>query len=164
MKKNLILLTAISAPRAEKARTDGKASRQFITVTAAEALQDAQGNYYPNPFTAASRNVWQKHSADGKSAAWGSTSPEALGMLKSNNNAIPGEIVSKKVKQFPVIDAVTGKQRTTKEGKLVFADSYTTVLFGNEDVVRVFKAANHEIVEERSSAPATKVAAEQLSA
>lgn len=166
--RKLILITAVTAPKAEKARVDGKVSRLFVTVTSAEALQNADGTYYPNPFTNASRNIWQKHSADGKTAAWGSTSPSALESLMKNQNAIPGEIVSEQVEKFPVIDGLTGKQRTTKTGELVFADRYTTVIFGNEDIARVFKNANHVITGGRtSSAPQNSKnigAAEQLSA
>lgn len=145
--KKVVLITGVTAPIAEKARKDGKASRLFVTATFTEALQRKDGSFYPNPFTSTKRNIWQRHAADGKSAAWGATSPDALKELMNASNPIPGEIVSRKVAQFPVLGA-DGKQNKTLKGELVFGSSYTTVVLGNEDIKKVFSQAGHEIVGE----------------
>lgn len=142
--KNLLIIS-VAAPKKEKERIDKKAQREFVTVGFALARQRKDGSYYADPFTSASRNIWQRHSADGKSASWGRTNPDILNELMENSDPIEGEIVTAKVKQFPVLGP-DGKQNKDSDGNLVFADRYTTAVLGNEDTARVFAAANHEIV------------------
>lgn len=146
MTKNVIV-TDVTEVKTEKERSDKKARRQYVTVTFAEAIKGNDGRLYPNPFRRASRNISQRHSADGKTVAWRET-PDQLNFLKKTGNPIPGEIITKKVKEFPVM--VGDKQQTDKDGNLVFGKQYTSLVLASEDVTSVFRAAQHEIVEELS--------------
>lgn len=142
MDKKLIIV-GVSKPMKEKERIDGKAQREFVKVTYAQAHQAGNG-YYGDPNIRTTRNLFQVHSPDGKKADW-RVQPSELENLMTNRLPIIGEVVTKKVETFPVIDAVTGEQSKRKDGSLVTADRYTTVILGKEDVTRVFAAAGHTI-------------------
>lgn len=149
----MLIITEVLGAKQEKARIDGKASRSFVGATFSEAIQGADGRYYPNPFRNSYRNIFQKHSTDGKTATWKVT-PEQLNALKAGQLAIPGEVVTKKVKSFSVLDA-TGAQQKRKDGSLVFADRYTAVVLNGEDTATIFKASGHEIVGDVESSSST---------
>lgn len=160
-KKPMLIITNVTSVSQEKVRSDNKASRLFVGATFSEAV-GTEGKYYANPFRTSYRNIFQKHSADGMTATWKIT-PDQLGALKAGQLAIPGEIVTKKVESYAVLDA-KGNQQKTKEGQPVFADKYTAVVLGGEDVNQIFKAAGHEIIGEVSNdieatSPASELAA-----
>lgn len=147
---NKLIITSVGETRPEKARIDGKVSRQFMTVQFAEALEDGS----PNPFRKTSRNIFQQHSSDGKSAQWRQT-PEELRSLMKNKSLIPGEIATEAVESFPVLGA-NGEPSRDKNGKAVYADRYTAVVLAGESKERIFAAAGHKLI----SAPASKAAVE----
>lgn len=145
----MLIITNVIAAKKEKNRVDGKISREYCGITFSEAISDGKGGLYANPFRTGFRNIFQNHSADGKSARWKVT-PAQLELLKDKSLAIPGEIITKKVEKFPVLGA-DGKQNKDKQGNLVFADKYTAVVLEGESVEQVFSAAGHRIVGELSS-------------
>lgn len=53
---------------------------------------------------------------------------------------IPGEIVTRTVKPYDIVDTKTGESRSV--------NTYSTFIFGHETVPQVFKSQDHEIVEE----------------
>ncbi len=142
--KKMLIITNVIPAKSEKERTDGKASRLYAGTTFGQAIEGSDGRLYANPFRTGFRNIFQKHSADGKSAQWKVT-PDQLNDLKNGKLAIPGEIITKKVEQFPVLGA-DGKQSKNKAGELVFADRYTAVVLEGESVKAIFAAAGHKIV------------------
>ena len=144
MKK--VIITGATAPKKEKARIDGKVSREFMTVTFAEAIDNGKGGLVANPFRTCSRNIWQNHSADGTKALWKQT-PAQLQELINAKLAIPGSITTNSVTSYPVL-GVDRKQNKDKAGNLIFAERYTAVVLGGEDTKRIFEAAGHDIVSE----------------
>ncbi len=142
-KKAMLIITNVIPAKLEKERSDKKASRMYVGTTFAQALEGPDGKAYANPFRTGFRNIFQRHSADGKSASYKVT-PDQLNALKDGKLAIPGEIITKSVEQFPVLGA-DGKQNKTKDGQLVFASKYSAVVLEDEDVKAVFLAAGHKI-------------------
>ena len=151
--QKMLIITDVLKAKTEKERIDGKASRQYAGTTFAEAIEGSDGKLYANPFRTGYRNIFQNHTPDGKDVRW-KVSPDQLNALKQGNLAIPGEIVTKKVKEFPVLGP-DGKQNKAKDGTPVTGNRYTAVVLAGESVERVFAAAGHEIVGDIESAPAT---------
>lgn len=150
-----VILIDMTKPQSEKVRSDNKKSRLFMTLTYAEALLNkATGEYYANPLRTVKRNYFQQHNADGTQTSW-KADPKALQKLIDNASAIPGQIVTRTVKEFPVVGA-NGEQQKRNDGSLVYADKYTTVVLGGETEEQVFRAANHEII--AAKAPSVAVA------
>lgn len=150
MKK--VILTGATAPIAEKKRIDNKVSREHLTITANEAIDNGDGGLVANPFREVKRTLFQRHNADGSSAAWRQTPAQIDGLIKGGL-AIPGSIETRDVEAYPVLGA-DGKQNKTKDGKPVFANSFTALVFEGESVEKVFAAAGKKLVKSSSSVSA----------
>lgn len=130
----MLKVTAKSAVRTEKVRTDGKESRKFYVVT----FQDAT-----NPFAKpAKRTIFQSHDTEGK-ASWitGDPSLVTIGML------IPGEIKTMAVAPY---DITIGEEVKS-------VSSYTAPVLGNELLETVFKNAGHPLAGSTISETAERI-------
>lgn len=126
----MLRIISISAVKTESARKDKKASRQYITVDFIDPT---------NPFLTGKRNIFQNHSADGKSAFWKGLTPEGLAACKGN---LQGEIKTLNVKPYEITGA-DGQKRSVS--------TYKAVVFAHESDAQVAKAANHELVTSMSA-------------
>lgn len=140
-----VIITGATAPKVEKPRKDGKVSREHLTLSVEDAA---------NPFRTVKRTIFQQHSLDGKTASW-KVSPDRIADLISKKQPIPGEIVTRNVKRFPVLDA-SGNQMKDGKGNSVYGSQYTALILEGESVERIFKAAGHEL--EAEAAPAAQPA------
>ena len=156
--KPMLIITEVLDSKAEKSRIDKKVSRQYIGTRFAQAIQGANGSLHPNPFRSGFRNIFQQHVGDGMTEARWKVTPDQLKALKKGQLAIPGEIVTKKVKEFPVL--VNGVQSKDRNGAPVTASQYSAVVLEGENIDSIFKAAGHEIVGEVESTYATAPALE----
>jgi len=126
--KKLLILVSMSEVKTEKTRTDGKISRQFYTAYFADAN---------NPFAkGVQRNVFQAHSADGKTASWKGGNPSQVKTFVGKE--IPGQIVNCIVKPY-----------TIGENKNI--TSYTTALLDGENLVSILKQSGHELADSKAS-------------
>lgn len=84
-----------------------------------------------NPFSKpAKRIIFQRTTAAGN--VW-DANPADIAKLKGK--AIPGAIVSKQVPEYSIVTS-DGEERTV--------NTYTTVVFGHENELSVFKSAGHD--------------------
>lgn len=119
-----VKLISISEVKTEKQRTDGKSSRQYYTAYFADVM---------NPFAKQiQRNIFQSHSADGKTANWRAGNPELVKNFIGKE--IPGQFVNSKVEPYQI----DGRTVTT----------YTTVVLEGENVDSIFKQSGHPIAKE----------------
>lgn len=119
----MLTLVSISAISTEKPRSDKKVSRKFYTAYFADPA---------NPFARKQqRNFFQDHlDEEGTVAGWKTGDPEIVkGFI---GKQIPGEIVNCTVKPYQIGD------RTVT--------SYTTVVLGGENLTKVLKQNNKELV------------------
>jgi hypothetical protein len=128
---NTVKLVSISTPKLEKdgqPRADGKANRLYYTATFSNPA---------NPFNkTVSRTFWQQHNSDGTIAEWKGADPKDVRLFIGKE--IPGKIVAANVKEYDVVDKLTGDTRT--------ASTFTTVVLDGELAETVFKASGREIV------------------
>lgn len=127
-----VKVVAISDLKTEKVRIDGKPSREYLT------LQFSTNNPLIPVVT---RNFWQNHVSNNDGTfrvEWrlGAT-PEAIAQMKGMT--LDGSIVCRKVKPYEIPN---GTDTPT------IAQSYTTVVFDEEDVARVFRQSGRMLAEE----------------
>jgi len=128
MKK--LILVSMSEVKTEKTRTDGKVSRKYYTARFADAS---------NPFAkGVQRNVFQAHSADGKTASWKGGNPDQVRSFIGKE--IPGQMVNCTVEPY-----------TIGENKNI--TSYTTALLDGENIVAILKQAGHKLASTSSATP-----------
>jgi hypothetical protein len=119
-------LISVGEVKTEKARKDGKKSRQYYTAMFQEL---------GNPFApAVQRNFFQSHNSDGTECMWKGAKPEDV--IPFVNKAVPGSIVSRQVPDYEIAQA-DGTSRTVNR--------YTTVVLGHETVESVFRAQGHAL-------------------
>jgi len=119
-------LISVGEVKTEKARKDGKKSRQYYTAMFQEL---------GNPFApAVQRNFFQSHNSDGTECIWKGANPEDVKSFL--NKAVPGSIVSRQVPDYEIAQA-DGTTRTVNR--------YTTVVLGHETVESVFRAQGHAL-------------------
>ncbi len=118
---NQIKVIAVSE---EKTAKDG---RKFYTIT----VQDATNVFAPQR----TRNMWQQRDANNE-PVW--RIPNGTEAQKLIGKLIPGQIISKTVLPFELADSNTGLIRTV--------NSYTSVVFGHEDVEATFAAFGHPVL------------------
>lgn len=122
MSEKVVKLVAISEPKTEKSREDGKVSRKYYTAKFADPL---------NPFAKqVSRNFWQNHDSEGKTAIWNGADPAAVKQFIGKT--IPGHIATREVERYEI------DQRPV--------DTYTTVILGEELESAVFKSLGHPLL------------------
>ena len=138
-----VKLLSIGEVKTEKARKDGKKSRQYYTAMFQEL---------GNPFApAVQRNFFQAHNADGTETYWKGGNPEEVKPFL--NKALPGSIVSRQVPDYEIAQA-DGTTRTVNR--------YTTVVLGHETVESVFRAQGHALDAPAKSMEAVPAAAATL--
>ena len=118
---NQIKVIAVSE---EKTAKDG---RKFYTIT----VQDATNMFAPQR----TRNMWQQRDAQ-NNPVWRIPNAEQAKALIGK--LLPGQIVTKSVVAFEIANPVTGEIRTV--------NSYTSVVFGHEDVDATFAAFGHPVL------------------
>jgi len=128
-------LIRVSDLKTEKVRKDDKVSRQYFTIYVVDAA---------NPFTSgAQRNIYQNHSADGKTAFWKTI--DFKGAKALVGQSLEGEVSRLEVKPYDI------------DGRM--ASSYTCLILKGEDPATIARQSGHEMV---FSAPvATEVEKEQ---
>ena len=118
---NQIKVVAVSE---EKEAKDG---RKFYTIT----IQDATNFFAPQR----TRNMWQQMDST-NTPVWripnGTEAKALVGKL------IPGQIITKSVVAFDIVNESTGEARTV--------NSYSSVVFGHEDVDATFAAFGHPVL------------------
>ena len=112
-------ITKVSDLQTEKARKDGKVSRQYYTLYGFDTENPITGGFQ--------RNVFQTHSQDGKTAFWKSADYSTAKSLVGQD--IVGDIVRMEVAPYDI----NGRQAT----------SFTAVVLKGETVATVAKANGH---------------------
>jgi len=131
---------SISPVNTEKQRVDGKPSRQYYTITFADAL---------NPFKKhVSRVFFQVYDERRNVNRWNIATPENASALVGQT--IPGEIVSAKVERYPVLKN-DGSQQTDKNGNPVYADTFTVIKFDGETLDSLLKNSGHKLAAQTQS-------------
>lgn len=118
---NQIKVVAVSE---EKTAKDG---RKFYTIT----VQDATNPFAPQR----TRNMWQQMDAS-NNPVWRIPNGEQAKALVGK--LIPGQIITKSVVAFDIVNESTGEARTV--------NSYSSVVFGHEDVDATFAAFGHPVL------------------
>lgn len=137
MSEKVVKLVAISEPKTEKSREDGKVSRKYYTAKFTDPL---------NPFAKhVSRNFWQNHDSEGKTATWNGADPAVVKQFIGKT--IPGHLSTQEVETYEI------------DGRPV--NTYTTVILGSELEAAVFKSLGHPLLEkaEEVAEVTTKAAA-----
>lgn len=103
-----------------------------------------------NPFAkTVTRNFWQQKNAAGEPVWRGADPTQVKPFL---NKTIPGYLATRKVQPY----AITGSDNVERT-----ADTYTTVILGNELDSQVFKALGHPLAEEAIVAAPVEALAHQ---
>ena len=118
---NQIKVVAVSE---EKLAKDG---RSYYTIT----VQDATNFFAPQR----TRNMWQQRDSQ-NNPVWRIPNAEQAKALVGK--LLPGQIITKSVVPFEIVNQETGETRTVT--------SYTAVVFGHEDVDATFNAFNHPVI------------------
>lgn len=119
---NEVIIATVGLLKEEKPRKDGKQSRKFFSL----GVFDAK-----NPLASATRNVFQRHDAEGK-AMW--KNGIDLHMVYSSllGKPVNGAVVRGEVKPYKI-----GEREVTH---------YTGVVFTNETFEQVAKENGHEML------------------
>lgn len=127
-------------------------SLKLVSVTATATAKDGR-EYYgaefqdpSNPFArTVKRNFWQQKNAQGV-AEWRGADPSVV--KNFIGKTVPGEMITAKVEQYEIIGS---------DGTVRNANTFTTVILGNELAEQVFKSLGHPLAETTSiNAPAVQ--------
>lgn len=125
---------SVTPVNTEKARKDGKPSRQYYTITFADALNPLKKH--------SSRTFFQIFDEKRGVNRWNIATPEAASSLIGQT--IPGEIVTSAVETYPVLKS-DGTQQIDKNGSPVYANKFTVVKFEGEALSDLLKSSGHKI-------------------
>lgn len=133
----MLTIKSVSAPKTEKVRKDGKASRQYFSVLFLDAS---------NPFaTGRSRNFFQSYDAKGQ-LTWKGVDPASI-------QALVGTCVDGSFREFNVTPYSIGVGDTAR-----MVSTYSTVILPHEanNIVATLKSLGHTLPAAKVEKPAAK--------
>ncbi len=129
----MLKVIGVSELRKEKARKDGKVSRQFYTLS----LGDANDPFKKKRI----KNVFETHKADGTAGFSAANQEEAKALI---GKTIPGSIQIVEVEPY----AIAGSDR--------MANKFAAVIIGDETLANVLKSAGRVLKGQEVAVEATE--------